>query len=136
LAALNAAHEASVAEDSGKGFGVVVEEIRKYSEASASAATDIEKTGQTMQSDLDELRIDIKDNNPLFIDKLHALVKRFIEADKALTVIAERSSQTNLLALNAAIEAARAGEIGRGFAFQTIELQVDLASSLELKASY
>ncbi|MEH8197319.1 methyl-accepting chemotaxis protein [Aeromonas allosaccharophila] len=70
-------------------------------------------------------------------NEIHTLVGDMHEADKAVTLVAQRSTnisrildviraiaeQTNLLALNAAIEAARAGDMGRGFAVVADEVR-------------
>ncbi|MGL4889481.1 MAG: methyl-accepting chemotaxis protein [Aeromonas veronii] len=69
--------------------------------------------------------------------EIHTLVGDMHEADKAVALVAQRSTnisrildviraiaeQTNLLALNAAIEAARAGDMGRGFAVVADEVR-------------
>ncbi|WP_421307008.1 methyl-accepting chemotaxis protein [Aeromonas veronii] len=70
-------------------------------------------------------------------NEIHTLVGDMHEADKAVALVAQRSTnisrildviraiaeQTNLLALNAAIEAARAGDMGRGFAVVADEVR-------------
>ncbi|HEH9439844.1 TPA: methyl-accepting chemotaxis protein [Aeromonas sobria] len=70
-------------------------------------------------------------------NEIHTLVSDMHEADKAVALVAQRSTnisrildviraiaeQTNLLALNAAIEAARAGDMGRGFAVVADEVR-------------
>ncbi|MFQ2076922.1 methyl-accepting chemotaxis protein [Aeromonas veronii] len=70
-------------------------------------------------------------------NEIHTLVGDIHEADKAVALVAQRSTnisrildviraiaeQTNLLALNAAIEAARAGDMGRGFAVVADEVR-------------
>ncbi|WP_042014013.1 methyl-accepting chemotaxis protein [Aeromonas fluvialis] len=70
-------------------------------------------------------------------NEIHTLVSDIHEADKAVALVAQRSTnisrildviraiaeQTNLLALNAAIEAARAGDMGRGFAVVADEVR-------------
>ncbi|HHQ4712160.1 methyl-accepting chemotaxis protein [Aeromonas veronii] len=70
-------------------------------------------------------------------NEIHTLVDDMHEADKAVALVAQRSTnisrildviraiaeQTNLLALNAAIEAARAGDMGRGFAVVADEVR-------------
>ncbi|MDM5069515.1 methyl-accepting chemotaxis protein [Aeromonas salmonicida] len=70
-------------------------------------------------------------------NEIHTLVEDMHQADKAVALVAQRSTnisrildviraiaeQTNLLALNAAIEAARAGDMGRGFAVVADEVR-------------
>ncbi|HDO1358817.1 TPA: methyl-accepting chemotaxis protein [Aeromonas veronii] len=70
-------------------------------------------------------------------NEIHTLVGDMHEADKAVALVAQRSTnisrildviraiaeQTNLLALNAAIEAARAGDMGCGFAVVADEVR-------------
>lgn len=114
--ALYATAEVRNAGRSGKGFGIVAEEINKLAESSAATTVEVKNVCLAIQSDFNKLKVALEDNSHAFIDTLYSIVEHLVEIENIVSVIIAIANQTNLLALNAAIEAARAGEAGRGFA--------------------
>ncbi|MGB0525450.1 MAG: methyl-accepting chemotaxis protein [Flammeovirgaceae bacterium] len=101
---------------SGKGFGLVAEEIDKLAELTVVSKSEIEHAFQTVQADLNKLEQLIKNHDNTFIDQLHSVLAGLAKVRSEGAVIRPIAAQINLLSLNAAIEAARAGEAGKGFA--------------------
>lgn len=100
-ASVNVQNVAGTADGLVQSIGAIIRQIGASAETARAAATQVEKTNQTVES-------------------LVAAAQRIGDVTGFIQQIA---SQTNLLALNATIEAARAGEAGKGFAVVAQEVK-------------
>lgn len=122
LLALNARIESACAGEKGKGFTVVVDEVKHLAGQTADATDEIENSVGELQTVARRLETAAKgagnaaDRETVINQEIFNLVTEIEKVGTVSLRIDAVASETNLLALNATIEADRADEAGRGFA--------------------
>jgi len=116
LLSINAAIEAAKAGETGKGFTVVADEIRKLAENSRKAAKDIGALIEDIQADT-QVTVSGMKNNAELVDEGSALAARSGDAIKAIISSMEESSQAiRQIALSAQQQTSGAGQISKTMA--------------------
>ena len=107
--------EANKAKNSGRGFGIVSEEIQRLHKEAKNTVSEKEVNISTLKSELNQLEENNHSSHEESLEGLNVIASIISEIEKTAWLITEFAAQLNLLALNVAIEAARAGERGSGF---------------------